>query len=66
MTESLDEVLAQCLDVWILLLKLIDRDSIWNGLDEAASRTRGDNVEWFQPDIEVMRLENCLELLYEL
>ena len=65
-SESLDEVLSQGLNMRILLLKLIDADSIWNCLDQASCWTSGDDVEWPEPELKTVRLKNCLELLDEL
>lgn len=65
-SEGLDEVLPQSLDVRVLFLQLIDRDCIWNRLNQATSRTSSDNVKWLEPDLEVVRLKNCLELLDQL
>ena len=50
----------------ILLLKLVDTHSIWNGLDKATSWTSRDNVEWFKPEFEAMRFKDGLELLNKL
>ena len=44
-SESFDKVLAECLDVRVLFLELVDRDSIWDGLDEPSSWTSGNDVE---------------------
>jgi len=50
----------------ILLLQLVDGDSVWYGLDEAARRTGSDDVEGLQPKLQLVRLEDCLEFHYKL
>jgi len=62
-SEGLNEVLAESCDMGVLLLELVNRDGVGNGLDEAACWTSGYNVEGFEPKLKLMSFENCLEFL---
>ena len=60
------EVLSQCLDLWILLLQLIDAYGIRDRFNKATSWTSGDDVEWLEPQFELVGLKDRLELTDEL
>lgn len=60
------EVLAQRLYVRVLLLELIDADSVRNGLDEATSGACGNDIEGLQPQLQLVLLEDKLKLSNEL
>jgi len=61
--EGLNEVLAECIDMWVLLFELIDRDGIGYGLNEATCWTGGYYVKWFEPKFKFVSFKNCLEFL---
>ena len=60
------EVLSQGIDVWILFLKLINRHGIRYCFNKTASWTRCNNIEWFEPNVQVMCLEDVLKFLNQL
>ena len=64
--ECLNEVLAQVDDVWVLLFELVDGDGVRYGLNQATSWTRSNNIEGHEPQFELVRLENCVELFDQL
>ena len=64
--KGLNKVLPQVQNVRILLLKLINRDRVWDGFNEAAGGTSGNNIKWLEPQFKFVRLENCIELFDKL
>lgn len=65
-SEGLDEVLTERLDVGVLLLQLVDRDCVRDGLDQASGGAGRDDVEGRQPQLEPVGFEDRLELRNQL
>ena len=65
-SESLNKVLSEVLNMGILLFELINGNRIRDCFYEASSWASGYDVEGLQPELKFMRLENSLELLNQL
>jgi hypothetical protein len=65
-SECLDKVLPERLNMWILFLELIDTHGIRYRLNQTSSGTSSNDIKWLQPELKAMRFKDGLEFLDQL